>query len=353
MEKEVYYVLGVMSGTSLDGIDIAHIVFEKQDSWKYEIRTAETIPYTEDWKRRLTTAIHFDENQLIEIDKEYTAFLADVIRKFTTKHDIHELDAVCSHGHTIKHEPENGFTLQIGNLPELASLLKKRVVCNFRVQDVKLGGQGAPLVPIGDALLFGNYEFCLNLGGFANVSTSLRGERIAYDICPVNTVMNYLAEQLGQPFDEGGKIAAGGRLDQRLLNDLNELDFYRQKPPKSLGMEWVYRFIIPRLDKGMNIPDLMHTYAVHVAEQLAENLKSSIEASVLITGGGAFNSFLLEELSKRTSTSLVVPSEKLVNYKEALVFGLLGVLRMRGEINTLSSVTGSYRDHSAGEIFEG
>lgn len=352
MKKDTYRVLGVMSGTSLDGIDIAELIFEKQDSWNYQIRAAETIPYPEEWKKRLSTAIQLGEKQLIEIDKQYTVFLADVIRKFITKYDIRDLDAVCSHGHTIKHEPENGFTLQIGNLPELATFLEQRVVCNFRVQDVKLGGQGAPLVPIGDALLFGDFEFCLNLGGFANVSTSFPCKRIAYDICPVNTVMNYLAEQLGKPFDEGGKIAAEGKLDQTLLDDLNDLDFYHQKPPKSLGMEWVNHFIMPRLENRKDIADLMHTYAIHVAEQLAGNLKSSSEASVLVTGGGAFNSFLMEELSKRTSTSVVVPSEKLVNYKEALVFGLLGVLRMREEINTLSSVTGASSDHSAGEIYE-
>lgn len=351
MEKDTYRVLGVMSGTSLDGIDIAELVFTKKESWQYEIRAAQTIAYPKDWKKRLAQAIGYDQDELHQTNKRYTKFLAGVIGGFIEKNNIGKLDAVCSHGHTIKHEPEHGFTLQIGNLPELSSLLNQRVVCDFRVQDVQLGGQGAPLVPIGDALLFGQYEFCLNLGGFANVSTIIDGKRIAYDICPVNTVMNYLSEQLGQAFDKGGKIASEGTLDKDLLEALNSLRFYQEMPPKSLGMEWVNRHIIPRLKNRKDIPDLMHTYAIHVAMQLADNLKSTSQAKVLVTGGGAFNSFLIKQLTSLSSTTVVVPSDKLVNYKEAIVFGLLGVLRLRGQVNTLRSVTGADKDHSAGVIY--
>lgn len=352
MEKDTYHVLGVMSGTSLDGIDIAELVFQKKEFWEYEIVAAQTIAYPKDWKKRLAEAITYQSDELHQINKQYTEFLAGVIIAFIEKNKIGDLDAVCSHGHTIKHEPENGFTLQIGNLPELARLVNQRVVCDFRVKDVQMGGQGAPLVPIGDALLFGQYEFCLNLGGFANVSTTIDGKRIAYDICPVNTVMNYLSEQLGQAFDRGGKIASEGKLDKALLEELNGLKFYQEKPPKSLGMEWVNRFIMPRLKNRKDFADLLHTYAIHVAMQLADNLESTGKAKVLVTGGGAFNSFLIQQLSLFSPTSVIVPSDKLVNYKEALVFGLLGVLRMRGQVNTLSSVTGADSDHSSGEIYE-
>ena len=350
MKKNEYKVLGIMSGTSLDGIDVALLNFRKTSAWEYEIEKAETIPYPTEWQKKLSEAVFYSDSRLSELNKEYTAYLSRVIGDFKDKHDLQNLDAVCSHGHTVKHEPQNGFTLQIGNLPELANLIDETLVCDFRVQDVELGGQGAPLVPIGDELLFKDFEYCLNLGGFANISTNCDGRRFAYDICAVNTVMNYLAEKVGKAYDRNGEIAAGGSLDQDLLENLSALEFYRQKPPKSLGIEWVNQHILPLLQE-VEVETALHTYAIHVAAQIARSLDGDPSSKVLVTGGGAFNGFLIDRIKTESKNQIFIPSPELVNYKEALIFGFLGILRLREEINVLSSVTGASSDHSSGMIF--
>lgn len=352
MTQNNYNVLGIMSGTSLDGIDIAHLNFQKNGTWEYKILTAETLSYPEDWQKKLSEALFYNDLRLHNFNEEYTSYLAEVIHGFILKHDLKDLDAICSHGHTIKHEPENGFTLQIGNLPKLAKMLEQKVVCDFRVQDVELGGQGAPLVPIGDELLFPDYEYCLNLGGFANISTKKNGTPVAYDICAVNTVLNYLAKKLNLAYDRGGEIAASGKVGERLLEKLNSLPFYQLAPPKSLGIEWVNSTILPFFEDTASVASALRTYVVHAATQIAGELKGNSESKVLVTGGGAFNRYLMREIQERTQVRVMIPSEDLVNFKEALIFGFLGVLKLRGENNVLSSVTGASKDHSAGVIFE-
>lgn len=352
MENITYQVLGVMSGTSLDGIDLAFVTFTKGAKWEFQINKAETIPYSPEWKQRLTQGINLDPDNLQILDEEYTEYLAEIIIKFINKHSLKELDAVCSHGHTIKHEPENGLTLQIGNLPQLAELTGQTVVCDFRVQDVAMGGQGAPLVPVGDELLFSDYKFCLNLGGFANISTSINGQRIAYDICPVNTVLNYYAEKLGMDFDKDGNIARSGNLNPDLLEQLEALPFYKIEPPKSLGIEYVNKEILPLLKSMENeIPSVLRTFTQHVALQISNEIGNAPSAEVLVTGGGCFNTFLIQQIKKMTLTNLVVPAPEIINYKEALIFALLGVLKLRDETNVYSSVTGAENDHSSGVIF--
>jgi len=352
MKKYDYNVLGIMSGTSLDGLDLAHINFTYGKGWNFEIVNAETIPYPHDWKNKLQEAINFNFEDLEVLNEHYTSYLAEIISEFIKKHGITNLEAVCSHGHTIKHEPENKYTLQIGNLPHLASLLKLKVVCDFRVQDVALGGQGAPLVPVGDELLFPEYDYCLNLGGFANISTFKEGKRISYDICPVNIVLNKLTEKLGFPYDDEGKIAASGNLIPELLETLNSLPFYTKLPPKSLGLEWVTATIFPLVENsGHKTEDLLCTFTEHVAMQIAENFKEG--ASVLITGGGTFNLYLLKRVEHYRKIEMVIPSKEVIEYKEALIFGLLGVLKLRGEVNCLKSVTGAIQDHSSGMIYKG
>jgi len=352
MITEDYHVIGVMSGTSLDGIDLAELLFQvsSEGVWNFKILKAETIPYPPIWKKNLQRAISYSEDEIIIFNKEYTRYLVKVISGFITKHQIKNLDAVCSHGHTIWHQPENGLTLQIGNLPELASLINEKVVCNFRVQDVALGGHGAPLVPIGDRLLFSEYDYCLNLGGFANISFERKAKRIAYDICPVNIVMNIYAEKLGKPYDESGKFASSGDLNLKLLQQLNRLEFYAKLPPKSLGLEWVQNIILPLLeDSKSSSEDILRTFVEHIAIQLANQFSGG--SSVLITGGGVYNQYLISRLKSLAEVVIVIPSSELIEYKEALIFGLLGVLKLRNEINCLSSVTGAKRDHSSGEIF--
>lgn len=352
MENHTYRVLGVMSGTSLDGIDLALVSFTKEHKWEFNIIVAETIPYTPDWKKRLSQGINLDPEKLQDLDEDYTSHLANVITNFIDQHEIVDLDAICSHGHTIKHEPHNGLTLQIGNLPELAEFTGHTVVCDFRVQDVAMGGQGAPLVPVGDELLFSEYKYCLNLGGFANVSSSIDGNRIAFDICAVNTVLNHYAEKLGMEYDKNGDIARQGRLNPKLLEKLEALPFYKSPPPKSLGIEYVNKEILPLIDSlEKDIPSVLRTYTQHIALQISNELGTDPTAEVLVTGGGCLNTFLIQQIKKMTLTNLVIPSKELINYKEALIFAFLGVLKLRDEINVYSSVTGAESDHSSGEIY--
>ncbi|WP_144961526.1 anhydro-N-acetylmuramic acid kinase [Gillisia sp. Hel_I_86] len=348
-----YKVLGVMSGTSLDGVDLAYIHFTKDSQWHFKILKAETTRYSPEWKKKLNDGLNCTYRELEELDEEYTSYLATIISNFMDKHSTKKLDAVCSHGHTIKHEPENGFTLQIGNLPKLAALLGARVVCDFRVQDVGLGGQGAPLVPIGDQLLFAPYTYCVNLGGFANISTNKDGDRIAYDICAVNTVLNYYSEKLGKEYDDGGKIARSGKFDPDLYELLEALPFYKLNSPKSLGMEWVNSSILPILKSfEEDIPSIMNTYCQHIASEIAKNMKDDPNVEALFTGGGVFNNFLMELLQQKTTAKLSIPASEIVNFKEAVIFGFLGVLKLREEINVLSSVTGAEYDHCAGLVYE-
>ncbi|WP_298520618.1 anhydro-N-acetylmuramic acid kinase [uncultured Kordia sp.] len=349
-----YKVIGVMSGTSLDGIDLAYIHFEKAAHWKFKILVAETIPYHKIMEKDLQDAIHYNNRDLGRFDTYYTKELAKVINSFIEKHNITDVDAVCSHGHTILHQPEKGITHQIGNLPELGGLLKhhvKTIVCDFRVQDVKLGGQGAPLVPIGDELLFSEYDYCLNLGGFANVSFHKEGKRIAYDICPVNIVLNKYAKQLGFDYDDKGKLAKSGEYLLSLGSELDNLPYYKQLPPKSLGLEWVQKEIFPRLEAfKRKEKDLLRTFTEHAARQLAKNFK--IRSKILVTGGGAYNDYLLGRIHYHKELDLVKPADELIEYKEALIFGFLGVLRLRNEVNCLKSVTGATQDHSSGKIYD-
>lgn len=353
MKKEFYNVIGVMSGTSLDGIDLAHIQFEiKQKQWSFKILESETIPYSSDWVQQLKVAVDFSKTELEILNTNYTELLSDIIVAFIKKYQIENIDAVCSHGHTILHQPQNGFTLQIGNLPEIATLTKQKIICDFRVQDVHLGGQGAPLVPIGDRILFSDYDYCMNLGGFSNISFEKKKQRIAFDISPVNTVLNFYADKLGLNYDDKGKISSTGKIHTELLNKLNNLSFYQKSHPKSLGFEFVKETILPLMESyQISIENKLRTFTEHIAIQTALVLPKK-KGSLFISGGGAYNDFLIfciqSHLPKMT---IIIPDKKLLEFKEALVFALLGILKLRDEINVLSSVTGAKEDHSSGEIY--
>ena len=353
MKAENYNVIGVMSGTSLDGIDLAHIQFKIEDKkWSFEIIESETIGYSLDWINSLKVAVNFSINELDDLNQKYTQLLAEIISDFIKKYNIENIDAVCSHGHTILHQPQKGFTLQIGNLPEISSLIHQTVVCDFRVQDVQLGGQGAPLVPLGDRILFPGYDYCMNLGGFSNVSFEENGKRIAFDISPVNTVLNFYANQLGLDYDDKGSISRTGICNENLLKDLNNLDFYQKKHPKSLGYEFVKETVLPIIESyKITVIDKLRTFSEHVALQIASALPTK-EGNLLMTGGGAYNDYLLERIqSYLPEMEIIIPEKKILEFKEALIFALLGVLKLRGEINVLSSVTGAKIDHSTGNIY--
>ena len=351
--KNSYNVIGVMSGTSLDGIDLcfSNFSYENQD-WKFKILVSDTVPYEKSWITKLTHAHSLSEIELKELDLEFTLHLSKIILSFIHKNQISNIDFISSHGHTVFHEPKKQTTYQIGNRVELNNLTNLPVVCDFRIQDVQLGGQGAPLVPIGDLLLFSDYSHCLNLGGFSNISIKSNNNIIAYDICPVNIVLNKYSRSIGFEFDMEGQISKSGNINKHLLKELNEISYYHLTHPKSLGLEWVENKIFPLIDSfKISTKDILRTYVEHIAVQISNNLKGD-NLKILISGGGSKNKFLMERIKQLSKKNLGIISENITDYKEALIFGFLGVLRIRKENNCLKSVTGADKDHSSGVIFE-
>lgn len=354
MANKRWFVVGLMSGTSLDGLDMAYVQIERaKNDYSYKLLLTKTLPYSKYWKNRLRSAFHSSSIEIEIINKEFGQYLGDIVRDFLDESSIDNVDLIASHGHTVFHKPEEGFTLQIGDGHELYEKVNIPVVYDFRTQDVALGGQGAPLVPIGDRLFFSNYDYCLNLGGFANISHESKKGRLAFDICAVNIVLNHYANQLGLEYDSCGAIAASGSIDFLLLDALQDLPYYRQSVPKSLGYEFVETEILPLID-GFNLPvqDVLRTYSEHIVLQIAACFDAVNDKNVLITGGGALNTFLINELSSKSSVEIVVPDVDLVNFKEALIFALLAVLRVENKVNCLQSVTGAKCDHSSGRIID-
>ena len=351
MLNSVFYAIGVMSGTSLDGVDLVYVRFDTEDHYSFQIIHAETIAYDEIWKHKLKNA-YYASTDLNDLNVSYGGFLGDLINDFIKNQKISKIDFVASHGHTIFHKPEKGYTLQIGDGKQISNTTNLKVIYDFRTQDVALGGQGAPLVPIGDRLLFKEYDFCLNLGGFANISYEDGGKRMAFDICPVNIVLNQYVGTLGFNYDDKGHIASQGTINHELLEELNQLDFYRKNPPKSLGLEWVDSEIFPLIDSyDLEARDILRTFIEHVAIQITSQFKRK-KASVLMTGGGVFNEFLISRIKKLTNTSIVIPEKEIIEYKEALIFAFLGLLKDQNKVNVLRSVTGAKEDHSSGQIFK-
>ena len=340
-----------MSGTSLDGIDMSvNRFFYSKKKWRFKILKCKTVKYSKKWVSRLIQASLLTDSDLVILNKDYTEYLSKVILKFIQKFDDN-IDFISSHGHTVFHQPENGLTYQIGNNRILSDLISKTLVCDFRTQDVSLGGQGAPLIPVGDYHLFSDYAATLNLGGFANI-TKLLNPVIAYDICPVNTVLNSLSTKLKMSYDYGGEIASKGKIINKMLEELNLINFYDFPPPKSLGIEWVKKEIDPIISKYETFPvkDLLHTFVIHISLKISSQFPS--EGKILITGGGVYNDFLINEIQKQSKCELVKPSKDIIEFKEALIFAFLGLLKLRNEINCFSSVTGAKKDHSSGIIYK-
>ena len=346
----IFQAIGLMSGTSLDGLDICLAKFEKQNSvWEFEILQAETVPYSEKWESQLRNSIHLSAEELLELHSEYGFFLGKAVKNFIKKHSLKNIDVIASHGHTVFHQPKKKFTLQIGDGRAIKIETSLPVVYDFRSQDVLMGGNGAPLVPIGDEFLFAEYDACLNLGGFSNISLKLNGKRIAFDIAPVNIVLNKLAQDFNQNFDINGDLAKQGKIDTELLNKLNSLDFYSQSHPKSLGIEWCNENIFP-LFEGLDSKDILATFTEHTAEQISMVLNQYQLQKVLFTGGGTYNSYLIEKIKEKTNSEIIIPEKEIIDFKEALIFAFMGVLRINNEINILSSATGSSHDHSSGVV---
>lgn len=349
---------GVMSGTSLDGLDLAHCIFEEQAGrWTHRLLHATTVPYPAEWSVRLRQAVGLTGTELVRLHQDYGRFIGRCLVDFFNNHRIGPGGIIASHGHTVFHRPDLGYTLQIGSGASIAAETGRTVVCDFRSLDVALNGQGAPLVPVGDKLLFKDFPYCLNLGGFANISFDHKGKRQAFDICPVNFVMNRLvagANAAGPGYDAEGRIAESGKPDQSLLDKLNRLAYYAQTGPKSLGAEWVDLHIQPLLvQSGLPLKDLLSTWVEHTAAMISRALPAGSAGRMLATGGGVHNAYLVKRIRAHLpgSIQLHIPDPLTTDFKEALVFAFLGVLRLLGRNNVLASVTGSRTDHSGGIVF--
>jgi anhydro-N-acetylmuramic acid kinase len=350
--KNTYKVIGLMSGTSMDGVDIACCTFSLKKRWKFDVQHSETIHYSSDWLSKLKEAHTLSAEELLELDHAYGKFLGELCKKFITRHRIKNVDFISSHGHTIFHQPEKKFTLQIGNGNALHAAAGLPVIFDFRSLDVAQGGQGAPLVPIGDRLLFSDYDVCLNLGGIANLSTEQKRKRVAFDICYVNMGLNYLANKTGKKYDQGGDLSSSGEVNKKLLDDLNRAYSKSKQKRPALTRELFEKDIQSLLDQeNISIKDRLRTFTESAAQQIAEAiLKLKKGGTVLCTGGGAFNSFFMYRLIENCGddAAIIIPEPDVVNFKEAIVFAFLGVLRSRGEVNCLKSVTGASQDNSGG-----
>jgi len=346
-----YYVIGLMSGTSIDGVDLVYANFFYDKHWSFKILKSKTYEYDMDWQNILKNLSDKDLDSIKLIDKNYTKLLSEYISSFIEEFSIKEIDFISSHGHTALHDPSNSITYQIGNLKELSDYIGLKVICDFRAQDVKLGGQGAPLVPVGEKYIFPEYDNLINLGGFANITIKSNNNLTAYDICPVNIVFNHLSNLRHLKYDDKGKIASSGKLNIELFDCLQSLDYYKQISPKSLGIEWVNKNILPLINSFSEIPleDLLNTFSKHFASQIDSNIKSA--KKTLITGGGAYNDYLIQNIINLTESEIIIPSSEIIEYKEALIFGFLGVLKDLNINNCYSSVTGATKDHSSGNIF--
>lgn len=350
-----YLVLGLMSGTSLDGLDIAACEFTYDDKWHYKILHTTTIPYSPFWKNQLTTAYHTEPANISKIDEEFGIYLGTEAKKFIDQTSLN-IELIASHGHTIYHKPNEGITKQIGSGKQIKNITGIQTISNFREQDILLGGQGAPLVPIGDELLFKEYDFVLNLGGFSNISWNKNGVRKACDLSPCNILFNTICSRINIEYDESGKLARQGILIPELYDRWNQFDFFKQSEPKSLGREWFEENYLQDIQSPKyKVNDLLATASAHIADQISIFIinKQSTAFRLLCTGGGSFNKNLIKKIRALAplDSQLFLPEPSLIHHKEALIFGFLGLLRSLNKINILASVTGALKDHCSGDIY--
>lgn len=352
-ESAKYTIVGVMSGTSLDGLDLALCEFTKKDSvFDYKIHKAHTLNYDRSQKNKLEAAPYLTVENYFLLHHRYGKYISNQVKAFLNDVPI-KTDAISSHGHTIFHQPKKGFSTQIGCGATIAAIAGITTVSDFRSLDVALGGQGAPLVPIGDKLLFGKYNSCLNIGGIANISfDNMHGKRVAFDIGVANLAFNFFSKKEGFDYDENGNMAATGVCSQDLLNDLNNLDFYKQSGAKSLGREWFENDFL-RVIENHKLPNnaILCTLIHHCAYQIASVLNTNKLSDVFVTGGGAYNTFLINTIKEYYKGKVIIPDALVIDFKEALVFAFLGYLRLTEETNTLSAVTGALSDSVGGAVY--
>ncbi len=340
-----------MSGSSLDGIDLVYSEFFYDTKWHYNIIAAETYAYSEEWIITLTQMPNQTGSKLIEADINYGKYLGNLINEFISINNL-KPNIISSHGHTVFHNPDLGYTFQLGNGQTIATTTGIKTICDFRIGDIQLGGQGAPLVPIGDSLLFSEYDFCINIGGIANISFNDNNQRIAFDICPANQLLNHLSRQIGKPYDENGNLAQLGKMDNQLFTSLNNHPYYLLPHPKSMSNQLVTDTFIKMIDESeANLEDKLYTVCKHIAFQIKNATKKYKGNKLLITGGGAHNNFLMTAISNELQIDIPLTDRIIIDFKEALIFAFMGVLRLENKVNCLASATGAIRNSSTGVIF--
>ncbi|MGI8951609.1 MAG: anhydro-N-acetylmuramic acid kinase [Chitinophagaceae bacterium] len=371
----IYRVIGTMSGSSLDGLDIVFAELEESGGkWSYEIKAAACYLYDENWMSKLQNAIHLNAYDYLLLHSAYGKYCAEKIHRFIEENNLHhQIQLIASHGHTVFHAPQFGMTAQLGDGATIAAITQINVVSDLRSIDVALGGEGAPIVPIGEKLFWENYSLLLNLGGIANISASLnlsnknsaasQGNFIAFDVCPANRILNMLVQKEEKEFDKDGNIARSGLINNALIEELNRLDYYKKSYPKSLSNNFGTEIIFPLIQSyNISTADSLRTYVEHIAEQIKNAIlfinhePSTINHQLLVTGGGAFNIFLIESLKnklQKLNVEIIIPDSQLIKYKEALIMALLGVLRWREENTVLNSVTGASRSSIGGAVWIG
>lgn len=359
----IYRAIGLMSGSSLDGLDMVFAILEEQGGkWTYEINKAACYPYPPEWNDRLKTATELPARDYLLLHSAYGHYLGEQVNHFIAENNLqYQVGLVASHGHTTFHLPSERMTAQLGDGAAIAAVTGLPVVTDLRAMDVALGGQGAPIVPMGEKMLLAGYDYFLNLGGIANISSAAGNENdfIAFDICPANRVLNMLAADAGQEYDKDGMLAAAGMVQESLLAQLNELEYYKQPWPKSLANTFGTDVIYPLIKKhGCTIPDALATMTEHIAVQVPAAVTALHRGpgKLLCTGGGAHNDFLVKRLHEKMALAgveIIVPDASLVDYKEALVMAFLGILRWRQEATTLASVTGAKRSSVGGSLWNG
>jgi len=334
-----------MSGSSLDGLDLCVVDFGKtEDKWVYEIIHSETVEIPNQLREQLEKSPKLSSESLLTIDHNYGQWIGERVNTI-----VQPLDLIAIHGHTVFHSPEKGLSLQIGNGEIIHQLTNVPTVINFRNLDIQLGGQGAPLVSMGEKLLFPEFDGFLNLGGICNGSFNPDANWIAGDIGPFNQVLNFYSEKLESPFDDKGQLASSGEMIQSLLDSWNSLDFFKSPFPKSLGNQWVKDHFLQ--DYAYPPTDVLRTFSTFISVKIADILNQYQPQRVMVTGGGAYNTFLVDQIRKQTKVEIVIPDKQLVEFKEALIFAFLGLLRIRNQPNVLSSCTGASKDSSSGDIY--
>jgi len=339
-------VLGLMSGSSLDGLDICKVVLEETKGWHYQILKTQTLDYPEEISQKLASSPSMGGADLFALDIEFGQWIARALKPFMKK-----VDLIALHGHTVFHKPARGFSLQIGNPQKMATMLKTPVVADFRNTDILLGGQGAPLVPFGERALFAEYDAFLNLGGICNLTVRKNNEWLAGDIGPFNQVLNHLAAKRNQPFDKEGELAAAGQDKMDLMCRWSQMAFFKEAFPKSLDNFFASEVL--NEVKGISAEDALHTYTSFIIFQMATRLNEMHVAKVMVSGGGTWNTYAMQQLRSKTTAEVVIPDKQLVDFKEALIFALLGLLKYQGRINVMSSCTGARMDSSSGVVFTG